>query len=436
MDQLRVLIATTTWWPSAARLAVSFLGHGARVYAICPRGHPLRVLTAISSIHTYDHLSPLAGLIRAIKETQPDIIVPTDDRVVGNLHALYASVGKDDPGSLSIRTLIERSLGAPNGFALSGTRDRLLQAVKAAGVRVPLGREIGSVDDLSAWFDLAPGRCVLKAEGTWGGSGVVVVDTLKAAQAAFIRMSLPLTFRHALRLLLFDRDAFPFVQFLRGERRVISVQTFIEGRQANIMAACWKGRLLDTLAVEVIRAQDGTGAATVVRMVESRDMEGAAAIVASCLAASGFIGLDFMIEQGTEAYYLIEVNPRATQLGHLARHGRDLVSSLMNTLAGTPSTKRRRSDEDEVIALFPQVLRFDADWLERNRNRIDVPWTEPRLVQELLRRPWTKRSLLSQLEGWLRHNNAYGTVLSRRRAARALSCYQKGIVAEGTSPVR
>ena len=424
MDRPRILIATTTWWPSAARLAVAFRDGGAVVAAICPRGHPLRVLAGSCSIHTYAAAFPLDALTRAIAAEMPDIVVPTDDRVVAHLHALHAAAAAaaaDDAGGSRLRTLIERSLGAQEGFALSGTRDRLLRTVRSAGIPVPSGREINSPADLSAWFAEVPGRCVVKTEGTWGGSGIAVVDGFDAARTAFLRMSRPLAFRRALRILLFDRDAFPFVQFLRRERRIVSVQRFIKGRQANIMAACWNGRVLDTLGVVVIRAQNGTGASTVVRMTHCPAMEAAAAVVTRCLGASGFIGLDFIIEDGTDLCYLIEVNPRATQLGHLRRHGVHLASALIGVLVGTPAVRTNHDEPDQVVALFPQALRFDVDWLQHNPTLIDVPWSEPRLVRELLRRPWTKRSLLARIEGWLRNNNIQGRVLSRRRAAHTLA---------------
>lgn len=421
MNKLKVLIATTTWWPSAARLAVAFGGHGAVVSAICPRGHPLRVLGNLRAVHTYSALAPLGALARAIRQEAPDIIVPTDDRVVGHLHALHAAATSHDPDSIALRTLIERSLGAPVGFALSGTRDRLLQAVQADGVRVPAGRSIASVAELRAWFAAMPGRCVIKTEGSWGGSGVSVVHTLAEAEAAFLAMSQPLRIRRALRILLFDGDPFPFIQCLRRERRTVTVQAFIEGRQANIMAACRNGRVLDTLSVDVLRAQNGIGAATVVRMVDCPQMEAAAASVARRVGASGFFGLDFMIETATGLYYLIEMNPRATQIGHLARSGRDLATSLIGALGGTPRTVASPVGEDQVVALFPQALRFEAEWLERNRTRIDVPADEPQLVAELLRRPWTKRSPFARIEGWLRENDINGKVLSQRKATSLLA---------------
>ena len=421
MNQQKILVATTTWWPSAARLVVAFRDHGAAVSAICPRGNPLRVVSGVRAIHDYSAMFPLDALRRAIEAERPDIVVPTDDRAVRHLHALHASAAPDDPDGGTVRGLIERSLGAPEGFVLSGTRDHLLQAVQADGARVPPGRSIGSTDDLASWFEAVPGRCVIKSEGSWGGSGVAVVETPEAAEAAFLGMSRPLTFRHALRLLLFDRDPFPFVQFLRRERRRVTVQAFVDGRQANIMAAAWEGRVLGTLSVEVLRAQNGLGAATVIRIIDCPEMEAMAGIVARRTGASGFFGLDFMVDDATGLHYLIEMNPRATQVGHLTWYGGSLVSRLLDAMGHTPRAIPTPFGTDRAIALFPQALWFDADWLQKNPTWIDVPSDEPRLVAELLERPWTKRSLLFRLRDWLRHNQAYGKILSQRRAVRLLA---------------
>ncbi|MGI4748669.1 MAG: hypothetical protein ACRYFY_21870, partial [Janthinobacterium lividum] len=53
-------------------------------------------------------------------------------------------------------------------------------------------------------------------------------------------------------------------------------------------------------------------------------------------------------------------------------------------------------------------------------TRIDAPQDQPRLMAELLRRPWTKRSPFARIESWLRDTDINGKVLSQRKAARLL----------------
>ena len=421
MALIRFLVATTTWWPSAARLVLAFQQLGGEVSAICPVGHPLRALPNLEAVHTYGAWAPTEALVRAIRAQQPDIIVPTDDRTVAHLHALHGCADRFGPDSAMITALIERSLGRPAGYAVSGTRQRLLDMIGSNGVRIPAGRTIRTREELHAWHADHPGPCFVKAEGSWGGSGVVLAQTPEAAEAAFLVMSRPLAFRKALRILLVDRDPFPFAEFLRRERREITVQARIMGRQANVMAACRNGRLLGTVGVEVLQAQGRTGAATVVRPVESMEMDEAARLVADRLGLSGFFGLDFLIEEGTNRYVLIEMNPRATQLGHLVRNGCSLAARLFAELAGTVPRVEDAPDGDRPVAMFPQAIRFGATRANLADAQLDVPWTAPELVAELLRPPWTKRSLLAYLESRLRSNEAYGTILSRREAARALA---------------
>ena len=436
MTPPRLLVATTTWWPSAARLVVVFQQLGADVSAICPVGHPLRVLATLKAIHAYSSWAPLQALVCAIRRQKPDIIVPTDDRTVAHLHALHASAERFGPDSDMIAALIERSLGRPAGFALSGTRQRLLDAVSTGGVPVPPGRRIRTRNDLRAWHAEHPEPYLIKSEGSWGGSGVVLTPTLEAAEAAFLVMSRPIRFRKALRILLVDRDPFPFVEFLHRERREVTVQAHVSGRQANIMATCWKGRLLGTISVEVLQAQGRTGAATVVRPIDSPEMEAAAMLVADRLGMSGFFGLDFIIEEATGRTVLIEMNPRATQLGHLIWKGRSLAARLFAEATGTALGVNEVLDRDRPVAMFPQALRFAVEQVDLTEAELDVPWTEPELVAELLRPPWTKRSLLARLEARLRPNDAYGTVLSRRDATRILATFaapsanRQGVAAE------
>lgn len=60
-----------------------------------------------------------------------------------------------------------------------------------------------------------------------------------------------------------------------------------------------------------------------VRLIDHSEMAQAACKLAQRLELSGFHGLDFVLEADSGAAYLIELNPRCTQLGHLsiARQG-------------------------------------------------------------------------------------------------------------------
>jgi len=120
---------------------------------------------------------------------------------------------------------------------------------------------------------------------------------------------------------------------------------------------------------------------------------------------NGFHGLDFIVEDGTGDAYMIEMNPRATQLGHLNVLPEGslvdvLAAKLMNT-AASPAAGTTRID-NTIIALFPYAWKTDPG----NRLLItgyhDVPWDQPELVNELMRKPWPERRLLIRILSGLR----------------------------------
>ena len=71
------------------------------------------------------------------------------------------------------------------------------------------------------------------------------------------------------------------------------------------------------VSVAVIAADGPTGAAIIVQRIMSEQLKEIAQRLIKPLQLSGFYGLDFMIEEKTGTPYLIEMNPRCTQLGHL-----------------------------------------------------------------------------------------------------------------------
>jgi hypothetical protein len=52
-EQPAILLAATLWWPLSARLAARLIHYGARVSAICPRGHVLHHLSGLQRLYDY-----------------------------------------------------------------------------------------------------------------------------------------------------------------------------------------------------------------------------------------------------------------------------------------------------------------------------------------------------------------------------------------------
>ena len=386
-----VLICATLWWPSSARLAMAFLSHGCSVSAICPPGHPLRFISGVGSIHTYRSLASLSSLKAAIVAEQPCLIVPCDDGAVWQLHALHAN----EP---ELRSLIELSLGAPEAYASIQKRGEVLRVAGELGIRVPFTQAVNSQEDLKGWCLDAP--AVLKVDGTWGGEGVAIVRTPQEAIDGYRAACAATRPSVAWKRFLINRHPVALWSGQRRKKASVTIQEFIHGRPATTMFASWRGEVLAGVTVEVLASQGTTGAATVVRPLESDAIDSATRLMAKKFQLSGFHGLDFILEKGTGAACMIELNPRSTQLGHLnlSSHG-DLAGVMAAKLRNEnpiPIALEHRIQED-TIAFFPHAFKSNptSDYLTQGFH--DVPWEEPELVRELVRDSWPDRQWLSRL---------------------------------------
>ena len=382
-----VLVGATTWWPLSARLAMAFLRHGCRVAAICPPGHPLRFVEGIETVYTYRGLDSLRSLQAAVTASNPDLIAPCDDGVVWQLHLIHEA----EP---ALRTIIERSLGPAEHYATIRSRGQFLLAAQELGIRIPETQTIESADQLQRWPLESPG--VIKLDGTWGGSGVVIARSRQEALAAYERLSTPVGIGTVLKRWFVNRDPLALWSLHGREKSTVSIQQFIPGRPANTMMACWNGQLLASVSVEVLSAQGATGAATVVRVIDHPEIEQAARLIAFRFQLTGCYGLDFMLDDETNAAYLIELNPRATQLGHLRLEGQGDLAHLLAEQLGASIDSSRTTDcaVGSTIAFFPQAFNWNPKSAYLRTAYHDVPWEQPGLVRELLRPIWPERQTL------------------------------------------
>jgi hypothetical protein len=371
------------------------IAHGCDVAALCPRGHVLGNVSGIGALYRYRSRNSVAALERALAASAPDIVVPCDDRAVWQLHDLHAR--RPD-----LRELIESSLGQSAAFPTLRSRSRLMEVARACGVRVPESQALESPSDVHEWYRSHPGAAVVKVDGTWGGSGVQIVDSAEQALLAWQEFSAPERPGSAWKRWLINSDP---LAFWKGPSPHISIQRFIPGRPANCMIATWRGRLLGIVSVEVLCTQGKTGASTIVRLVRNEEMFRNAERLTERLGLSGFHGLDYMLEEETGTPHLIELNPRCTQLGHLLLPEQgDLAGLLCAQLcvrARAVGQAELPIDRD-IIAFFPQALAWNPDSLYMQQCHHDIPWTQPALVRELLRDPWAERRWLSRLYHWAR----------------------------------
>jgi hypothetical protein len=403
-----VLIASTAWWAFPARIAMHCAARGMSVAAICGRGHPLLKTASIQRHFRYGAGRPLRALAQAIAAAGATIVVPCDDRALLHLHQLHAATQ-----DLALRAVIERSLGAPSAFAVVDDRSALAAIARRLLIDAPETVPVETAEKLEAALDRLGLPAVLKVDGTWGGFGVAIVWTHQQAMEQFARLSRPISFGRALKRLLVDRDAFHVLPWLHGVKPHISLQAYVPGKPANSVSACLDGVILSTVCAEAVSVQRPLGASSVVRIIEHPAMSLAAERLAAELKLSGVFGLDFLLDETTGAAHLVEMNARATPLSHLSfGAGRDPVGGI-GEIAGLASMEPApRITDREIVAYFPQAWHTapQDEWLSRGFH--DVPWQDPALLVELLRKPWPDRGWLARLRrAFLRHSVGEAGVL-------------------------
>lgn len=381
-----VLVATTARWVATARLAVAFSHAGYSVEAVCPPGHPLGKTSVIDRTHPYDGLAPLASFADAIAATKPDLVVPGDDLAARHLHDIHSRERLRGKSQGWMSALIERSLGTPESFPLVFARTALMDVAHAEGVRVPRTRVVADASDLRTCMEEMGLPMVLKADGTSGGEGVRIVHTVEEAERALRVLQAPPLLARAGKRALIDRDRTLIWPSLLRRRFVVNAQESVSGREATSAIACWRGNVLAGLHFKVLSKRQTAGPATVLRLIDNPEMADAAEKMVRRLNLSGIIGLDFMLQESTGNAYLIEMNPRATQVGHLTLGpGRDIPATLYAAVSGQTVREGPKLTDNEVITLFPhEWTRNPASAFLRSGYH-DIPWEEPELIRACLR---------------------------------------------------
>jgi len=106
-----------------------------------------------------------------------------------------------------------------------------------------------------------------------------------------------------------------------------------------------------------------------------------------------------VLDAATGRPVLIEVNPRPTQICHLAPHaGADMIGALLSELRGAPVESVVRPLGSDIVALFPQEIWRDPDSSHLRTAHHDVPWDEPTFLRDYalpvpaLPQSWLERS--------------------------------------------
>lgn len=322
------------------------------------------------------------SLASAIEAAQPELIIPGDDLSTQHLHHLHRRESRRGRKGARICTLIERSFGSPESFPIVYERATFMRIAGEEGVRVPKTAGLENVTDLQRCISQTGFPLVLKADGTSGGTGVRIVHSLEEATRAFRTLQAPPLLARAVKRALLDRDRTLIMPSLLRRRNLVSAQSFVEGHEATSTVACWKGAVLAALHFEVIKKRSASGPATVMRLIDHPEMAVAVEKMVRRLNLSGLLGFDFMVDAGNSDAFLIEINPRTTQVGHIALGtGRDLPAALFAAMSGVSVPSATKVTDNDLIALFPQEWMRDTGSPFLQSGYHDVPWDEPELVR-------------------------------------------------------
>jgi hypothetical protein len=357
----KILLVTTVPYSSAARLAGAFGVLGAHVEAVFPQGHPLAFCRYLDRAFCYRPLSADASLIKAIGDAAPDFVIPCDDRAVKLL------VGLKQFGSLR-----ERSFGPLAAYATLLARAPSMAAARDLGIAGPLTLAVDNLDALPEALQQVGLPCVMKADLSWGGSGVRFVCSAAEAGRAFAQLQGPPSQLRSLLRAVKRKDLHYLDAARNPVKAVVNLQALVIGTPATSVFAAKDGKVLAAQHMDVVSWAGDAGPARLMARVQDPVMDAAAAKIAARFALNGLHGLDFM-RDSAGVPQLIEINPRATQICHLPLDG-DLPAALLGLPPRPPVTDRKQ------IALFPQLLA--AEDLPSGAFR-DIPWDDPRVLRAL-----------------------------------------------------
>jgi hypothetical protein len=400
----------------AAALAARFAQIGFAVAAVCPSIHVLSYSSAIETCFRYSIGGLARPLRKALSSYQPILIIPCDDPARSALSSLHATSTKLRRSEDSyFKALIQRSLGSPEYFSIAEEKSRLMAALCSKQIRLPATTNIADLDALRMHCQSAEYPLLLKRDHTWGGKGVEICRSSDEAIKAYRR----LTRRPAASEVI--RDTFNWgvgpllADFVKLPNDAITAQAFIKGRPANRAVACWEGKVLAGVTVEVIESILPTGPGSVVRIVDNLEIERMVGIIGQELSLSGLYGFDFILEHHTDLPYFLELNARATPTCHLGRTpATDICKAIYRSATCQGDDPARgeidSKDIEGPIALFPTEWYRCPNSPELVTSHHLVPWDDPKVLAHFVisgaARTGRSRPLIQRLLQWLARRSA------------------------------
>jgi len=214
----------------------------------------------------------------------------------------------------------------------------------------------------------------------------------------------------ALKQLWVNSDRSARGEWRHAKRTGLSAQRPITGTTASTAAACWRGEVLATIAVEVLSDREPGGPPAVVRIVENEQMLHTVKQMSERLGLSGFGSFDFVLEKETGRAFLTEFNSYCAGPSHLnAGDGHDLVDAICRKWLGT-SPARPPAHTGPIVAYFPNAWAANPADPLLDTGAYDVPREDPEVVRRLLQ-------LVARDQRYLALKARIGRILGRKAGA-------------------
>ncbi len=367
----KVLIVCTREWFGSARLPEALTRVGFEVASfsftrgLITHSRHVRTQFVLPKAPTDDEI--LGGLEAALLAFAPTLVIPGDDPAVELLHALAHELSGRVDVAASVRECLARSLSAAAQRAVVQSRKGLHALAAQLSLRTPQQAIVEDADSALQFAREQGFPIVLKVENSCAGFGTSICRDDAAVHAGFAHLRA----RYG----------------LRDSSGQVVVQKFIEGRTAMRAVVALDGVVLGGLsAIKRETHPAPTGPSTVVEFFEHEEMSASVEALARSLGLAGFASFDFMVESASDQAYLIELNPRPTPICHLGgAFGADLCALLFERLTGLSARGGRPRHAGNVVALFPQEWIRDPASPHLREAFHDVPWDDPKLVEELVR---------------------------------------------------
>jgi hypothetical protein len=364
----------------------------------------MAVTNAVTEHYRFSMAHPQDSLVQAIRASGAEIVIPCDDHAIRTMHIFHGETPAT-PAVADVVKTIERSLGDPAAYLLIGSRHEVQTAARAEGLNAAESFAIGRATNLETLMRQVPFPWVMKADHTWGGTGVRFVNSLAEAHQFIQHAGAPPGLAKAIKQLIVNGNRSAMGEWMRGMHSDLSMQRPVEGKPANTVAACWKGEVLATISVDVLATIGETGPATKVRIIENAQMLETVTHMARVLGLSGFHGFDFMLDESSGKASLIELNTRCAPPCHVnAGPGHDLVDAFVRRWLGKAPAAPYPAISGDIIAYFPHAWAADPNDPILDTAAHDIPKDEPRFVErmkQLAQRDLRYLALKRRVEGML-----------------------------------